>query len=167
MATFGQRIIGAAKLRSATFEDVEHDGTALGQALVVVILSSVATAIGAGINVTSADLLRGTLAALLSWFVWAGLTFFIGTKLFATPGTHATWGELLRTTGFAAAPALLRILGVIPFTTDFIFFVTSVWMLMTFVVAVQASLDFRNIWRAVGVCFVGWVVYMVLGIFIV
>ena len=167
MATFGERIIGAAKLRSATYEDVEHDGKALGQAMIVVILSSIATAIGTGINATTGDLVRGTLAALASWFVWAGLTFFIGTKLFATQATHATWGELLRTTGFAASPALLRILGVIPFTTGFIFFVTSVWMLMTFVVAVQASLDYRNIWRAVAVCLVGWLVYMAIGIFIV
>ena len=98
--------------------------------------------------------------------MWAALTFLIGTKLLATRGTLATWGDLLRTTGFAASPGLLRIFGVVPFTTSFIFFVTSVWMLMAFVVAVQEALDFRNIWRAVAVCFVGWLIYVASGIFV-
>jgi hypothetical protein len=166
MASFGDRLLGAAKLRSATYEDVEHDSSALGQAIGVVVLSSIATGVGAGINAGADDLLRGTLGALLLWFIWAALTFFIGTKLLAANTTHATWGELLRTTGFAAAPGILRILGVIPFTTSFIFFVTSIWMLVAFVFAVQAALDYRNVWRAVAVCLAGWLVYMTFGLFI-
>jgi hypothetical protein len=166
MSTFGDRILGAAKLRSATYEDVEHDSNALGQAMGVVVLSSIATGIGAGVNAGAGDLLRTTLGALLLWFIWAALTFFIGTKLLATSATHATWGELLRTTGFAAAPGILRVLGVIPFTTSLIFFVTSIWMLIAFVRAVQAALDYRNVWRAVAVCVVGWLIYTTFGLFI-
>jgi hypothetical protein len=166
MASFAERILGAAKLRSATYEEVEHDRGAMGQAMAIVVMSSVAAAIGARIHTDAGDLVRSSLFALVSWFVWAGLTFLIGTKLLATRGTHATWGELLRTTGFAASPGLLRILGVVPFTTNVIFFVTSVWMLIAFVIAVQEALDFRNIWRAVAVCFVGWVVYVAFGIFV-
>jgi hypothetical protein len=166
MASFGDRLLGAAKLRSATFEDVEHDRNALGQAMAVVILSSCATGIGMGLNAGAGDLLRITIGALASWFVWAALTFLIGTKMLATSNTQATWGEVLRTTGFAASPGLLRVLGVIPFTTGLIFFLTSIWMLVAFVVAVQAALDYRNVWRAVAVCFVGWLVYVAFGIFI-
>jgi len=166
MASFVERIVGAAKLRSATYEEVEHDTSAMGQAIAIVIMSSIAAAFGGRIHTGAGDLVRSTLLALVSWFVWAALTFLIGTKLLATRGTHATWGELLRTTGFAASPGLLRIFGVVPFTTSFIFFVTSVWMLMAFVVAVQEALDFRNIWRAVAVCFVGWLIYVASGIFV-
>ena len=166
MATFRDRIIGAAKLRSATYEDVEHDTTAMGQAIAIVVLSSIAAAFGSRTHAGPGDLLRSTLLALISWFMWAGLTYLIGTKLLSTPGTHATWGELLRTTGFAASPGLLRIFGIVPFTTSLIFFVTSIWMLMAFVVAVQEALDLRNIWRAVAVCFVGWLVYVAFGIFV-
>jgi len=166
MATFGERIVGAAKLRAATYEEVEHDTAAMGQAIAIVIMSSIAAALGARFHTGPVDLLRGTLLALISWFIWAGLTFVIGTRLLSTPSTHATWGELLRTTGFAASPGLLRIFGVVPFTTGLIFFVTSIWMLMAFVVAVQAALDLQNIWRAVAVCFVGWLIYVALGIFV-
>jgi hypothetical protein len=166
MTRFGERIIGAAKLRSATYEDVEHDNTAITQALAVVMLSSIATALGAGIHAGAGDVVRGTVLALISWLFWAGLTFFIGTKILGTQSTHATWGELLRTTGFAASPGLLRVLGVFPFTTSIVFFVTSVWMLMAFVIAVKAALDYNNIWRAVAVCLAGWIVYVTFGIFV-
>jgi hypothetical protein len=47
-----------------------------------------------------------------------------------------------------------------------VFFATSVWMLMAFVVAVKEALDYRNVWRAVAVCLVGWIVYVTFGIFV-
>ena len=56
MATFGERIVGAEKLRSATYEDVEHSATAKGQAIAIV-LSSIAVALGAQI-IRPGDLLR-------------------------------------------------------------------------------------------------------------
>ena len=166
MATFGDRIVGAAKLRVATYEEVEHDSGATGQALAVVVLASVAASVGAGAHLGLAGLLRGTLTSILSWFIWAALTYFIGSKILATRSTRATWGELLRTTGFAASPGILRILGIIPFTGALVFFVVAIWMLIAFVLAVQAALDYDNIWRAVAVCFLGWVIYVTFGIFI-
>lgn len=166
MASFRDRIIGAAALRSATYEDVEHDGRAMPQALAVVVLSSLAAAFGMGLRASPADIVRGTLTALAGWFIWSAITFFVGTKILATRSTHATWGQLLRTTGFATAPGILRIIGIIPFTSSLIFFVTSVWMLIAFVIAVQEALDYRNVWRAVAVCFIGWIIYVVFGLFV-
>lgn len=167
MASFGERILGAAALRTRVFEDVEHDRHAMGQAFAVVVLSSLAAAFGMGIHATASDVVRGTLGTLAGWLIWAAITFFIGTKILATRGTHATWGEVLRTTGFAMAPGILRIFGIIPFTSGPIFFITSVWMLVAFVIAVQEALDYRNIRRAVAVCLLGWVVYVAFGLFII
>ena len=42
MATFSQRITGAVKFDVATYEEVEADRTAFGQAMTVVVLSSLA-----------------------------------------------------------------------------------------------------------------------------
>jgi len=39
MASFGERMVGAARLERATYEAVEQDRTATGQALGVVVLS--------------------------------------------------------------------------------------------------------------------------------
>ena len=93
MASFTDRMIRAAKLDAALYEEVEADKGAMGQAMGVVILSSVAAGIGtisaAGIN----GLIFGTIVALLGWFIWAFLTYFIGTRLLPEPQTKADMGN--------------------------------------------------------------------------
>ena len=158
MTSFTQRVIGATKLDAHIYEEVEADTTAMGQAMGVVALSSVAAGIGAAGREGTAGLVGGLVAALLGWLLWAGLTYFIGTRILPTPQTHADWGELLRTTGFAAAPGILRILGIVPGLTVPVFFVASVWMLAAFVVAVRQALDYTSTGRAVAVCLIGWIV---------
>ena len=158
MATFGERITGAAKLDVATYEEVEADRTALGQAMTVVVLSSLAAGIGAG---GQRGLVSGLVGSLIAWFIWAGLTYFIGTRILPSPQTHADWGELLRTTGFSAAPGMLRIVGIIPFLRGIVFFVTSVWMLAAFVIAVRQALDYDSTGRAIAVCLIGWLANVV------
>jgi hypothetical protein len=64
---------------------------------------------------------------------------------------------LLRTIGFATAPGILRIAGVIPGTTTVVFGVTAVWMLMSMIVAVRQALDYTSTARAFAVCALGWV----------
>jgi hypothetical protein len=170
MASFTQRLIGAAKLDVHTYEEVEADTTALKQALGVVVLSSVAAGIGASGQGAIAGLLGGLVAALLGWFIWAWLTYIIGTRLLPTPQTHADLGQLLRTTGFAAAPGIARVVGIVPGLYGVVTFVTAVWMLAAFVVAVRQALDYTSTLRAVGVCLIGWIAYgiifFVIGLFL-
>jgi len=162
MSSFSQRIIGAAKLDAAIYEEVEADSGALGQAMAVVVLSSLAAGIGsiyyAGFW---SGLLLGTLAALMGWVVWAFMTWFIGTKLLPEPQTEADMGQLLRTIGFAAAPGILRVFGIIPGIGGLIVLACSLWMLAAMVVGVRQALDYQSTWRAVGVCVIGWVVLLV------
>ncbi len=162
MSTFTERMIGAAKLNPATYEEVEHDTAAMGQAVGVVLLSSVAAGIGSIQYMGLGDaLLVGTIAALLGWVVWAFLTWIIGTKLLPEPSTEADMGQLLRTIGFAAAPGILRVLGVIPGIGGLIVFACNIWMLAAMVVGVRQALDYTSTWRAVGVCAIGWVILIV------
>ncbi len=158
MTSFTQRVIGAAKLNVHIYEEVEADTKALGQAMGVVALSSVAAGIGAVGREGMPGLFGGLVGSLLGWLIWAGLTYFIGNRILPTPQTHADWGELLRTTGFAAAPGMIRILGIVPGLTGLVFFVAGVWMLAAFVVAVRQALDYTSTGRAVGVCLIGWIV---------
>jgi hypothetical protein len=155
MATFGQRMLGAARLDKAVYEEVENDRTATGQALGVVVLTSVAT--GIGLSAGLSGIIIGLVAGVIAWAVWAALIYWIGAKMLPEPGTRAEWGELARTLGFATTPGVLRILGVIPVLGELIFIVTGIWMLVATVVAVRQALDYRSLPRAVGVCFVGWV----------
>ena len=109
MANFAQRVIGALKLQVPVFEEVEADKSATRQALAVVVISSAATGLGVSHTSSIAALVAGALAALLGWFVWAGLTYLIGVKLLPEPQTQSDVGELMRTTGFASAPALFHL----------------------------------------------------------
>lgn len=161
MKSFTERLLGAARLDVQTYEEVEADETAMGQAMVVVILSSVAAGVGS-VGHGALGFVVGTVGALIGWFVWAGITSLVGTKLLPEPQTQSNIGELLRTTGFAATPGLLRVFGIVPVVGWLVFPVTFVWMLVAMVVAVRQALDYQSTGRAVGVCLIGFVVYVAL-----
>jgi hypothetical protein len=88
------------------------------------------------------------------------MTYLIGTKILPEPQTHADVGQLLRTTGFASAPGLLRVLGLVPILGPLLLFLVAIWMLAAMVVAVRHALDYSNVWRALGVVLIGWLVYV-------
>jgi len=92
------------------------------------------------------------------WYIWAFLTYFIGTKLLPEPQTSADHGELLRTIGFSSAPGLIRVFGIIPGLAPIVFAVAGGLMLIAMVIAVRQALDYQGTWRAIGVCVLGWLV---------
>ena len=150
------RMIGAATLSVDTFEEVEADDTATGQAAVVVAMVAVATAIGTSGQGLGAALLS-PLAALLGWVVWAGVTLFIGTKLF---GGTADWGEMLRTLGFASAPGILLLLVALPLIGPIVNLVVPLWMLLAGIVAIRQALDFTT-GKAVLTAVIGWLALLI------
>lgn len=158
MPSLQDRMIRAAKLDVDLYEEVEADTSAMNQAIGVVVLSSLAAGIG-GISATGVGgILIGTISALIGWFIWAALTYFIGTKMLPEPQTSADIGELLRTIGFSSSPGVIRVLGIIPGLYWLVSFGASIWMLIAMVIAVRQALDYTSTLRAVGVCVIGWIV---------
>jgi hypothetical protein len=151
---FLYRLVGAAMLDGTVYEGVEADVRATRQAMAAVLLSSVATAIGAGglLGFHLAMLVRVAALALITWFAWAVLIYQIGTRLLPEPQTRVTLGELLRTTGFAAAPGLLQVFAVFPGMRLPVFIGSWLWMIAAMVVGVQHALDYNSTWRALLVC---------------
>lgn len=162
MAGLTQRMIRAAKLDVNLYEEVEADPKSMGQAMTVVVLSAVAAGIGAAGRTSLVGLIVISIASLASWYIWAYLTYFIGTRLLPEPKTHADHGELLRTLGFAASPGLIRVAGVIPVLGPLVMLVSAIWMLVATVIAVRQALDYSSTGRAVGVCIIGWIVQLVI-----
>ena len=160
-AGFAGRALRAARLDAHLFEEVENDPRATVQAGGVVVLAAVAAGVGSGAR-GFGEILLGTVAALVSWFVWAYLAYWIGTRLLPEPATRASHAELLRTVGFASAPGVLRVLGVIEPLRGLVFLVAGLWMLVATVIAVRQALDYESTWRALGVSAIGWVVQAVL-----
>lgn len=162
MNIFVDRMIRAAKLDVNLYEEVEADTSSLGQAMAVVIISSIAAGLGSVSQVGIGGIFLGTVTALIGWYIWAYLTYLIGTKLLPEPQTRADQGELLRTIGFSSSPGLIRVLGIIPGIGGLLFFVASVWMLVAMVIAVRQALDYSGTLRAVGVCAIGWIIQVIL-----
>lgn len=158
MNAFMARMIRAAKLDAHLYEEVEADKSTMQQAMGVVVLSSLAAGVGSIGTMGLGGILLGTLAALGGWYIWAYLTYFIGTKFLPEPQTEADLGQLLRTTGFSSSPGLIRVLGIIPGLGTVIFVAASVWMLVAMVIAVRQALDYTATWRAVAVCAIGWII---------
>jgi hypothetical protein len=156
--TFPQRAIGAARLEVPVFEEIEADRTATGQALAVVVLSSLAAGIGLSAGLYDAPALHRVVLYLILWVFWAISTYIVGVYLMPEPQTQTNVGELLRTIGFAASPGILRILGVIPAIGGTIYVISTVWMLVAMVIAIRQALDYRSTGRAVVVCLITFVI---------
>ncbi len=161
MNSLWQRMIRASKLEVNLYEEVEADTTATSQAMLVVILSSLAAGIASLGDAGIGGLIWGTLGALVGWFVWAYLTYLIGTRVLPEPQTEADVGQLLRTIGFSSAPGVIRIFGIIPLFRQFFFFLAGLWMLVAMIIAVRQALDYRSTGRAVIVCLIGWLAQVI------
>jgi hypothetical protein len=159
-----QRMIGAAGLNVHTYEQVENDPDATLQAMLVVIIVSIAAGIGgllaAGDEAINPiwGLVLGVIGSLVRWALWALITFWIGTTILKTDRTNATWGQLARTTGFAQTPGIFQILTFIPFLGWIIAAIAGIWQLVAMVIAVRQSLDYDSTWRAIGVVVIGFII---------
>jgi hypothetical protein len=160
MAGLVDRMVRAARLEPAVYEEVEADTGAMPQAMLVVVLASVAGGIGAAESGVGA-LLGGAIGSLIGWYVWALLTYYIGTKWLPEPTTEADVGQMLRTIGFSSAPGIIRVGGIIPGIGIAVMVVGSLWMLCSMVIAVRQALDYSSTGRAIGVCSIGFLVQLV------
>jgi len=156
MGLFAYRLMGAATLDAGMYEGIEADGKTTTQALMTVLLASLAAGVGAGewLGARWVTLAAVAAIAVITWSAWAMLVFQIGTRMLPGPETRADWGQLLRTTGFASAPGLLLVFGLIPNGRAYVFGIVGLWMFAAMVVGVKHALDYREGGRAIGVCFV-------------
>ncbi len=165
MASFGDRIVGAMKLDVATFEEIERDTTAMGQAVTVIVVSAIAAGIGNMFILGLRGLVTGVLTSLIGYGIWAGLVFVIGTKIMPEPATKADFTETFRVLGFAAAPGFFRVLGFLPLGLGYLVgFVVFVWTLIAMVVAVRQVLDYSSTGKAAVVCIIAFIACVVISV---
>ncbi len=81
MTDFKDRIIAAAKLDVRLYEEVEADTGAMGQAMGVVILSSIAAGIGSIARGGIGGILMGTIAAVVGWYILAAMVVAVRQAL--------------------------------------------------------------------------------------
>lgn len=160
------RMMRASRLEVGLYEEVEHDLDATTQAFQVVVVVAVATGLGAGLGALFGGsvggavgaLILGVIVSVVGWLVWSYVTFWIGTTLF---GGTATYGELLRTIGFASSPGVLRVLSFIPVLGSLLSLAVAIWTLIAGVIAVRQALDFDT-GKAIATVVIGWVIAVIL-----
>lgn len=166
MASFGERVVGVMTLNVHTFEEIEADKSAIGQAAAVVVIAAVSGGIGNIFRDGGAGLIAGTIMGLIGYCIWALLVFLIGTRVMPEPGTKADFAEVFRVVGFCAAPGVLGFLAIVPFLGPLISLVLSIWSLVAMVIGVRQVLDYSSTGKAIVVCLIGfigfWVVTLVL-----
>ena len=163
--TFGDRVVGALKLDANTFEDIERDPTAMGQAVGIIALASLAGNLGQIWHLGFGSMLIAVCSSLVGYTLWAVVVWLAGTKLMPDPATKADFPETFRTIAFAASPGLIGIVSVIPLLGWLLMWVLwpiiLIWSIAAMVVAVRQVLDYSETFKAVIVVLIGFVVYVV------
>jgi hypothetical protein len=80
------------------------------------------------------------------------------TTLRRRPQTNATWGSVLRTSGFVTASGLLAVAGMFRALAGIAVFTVALYILIAFVLAAKQALGYSSTPRAVLVCLVAWFV---------
>ena len=163
--TFGERVVGALKLDANTFEDIERDPTAMGQAVAIIALAALASNLGQIWRLGFGVMLIGVCSSLVGYVLWSVVVWLAGTKLMPDPATKADFPETFRTIAFAAAPGLIGVVTIIPFLGWLLMLILTpvllIWSMAAMVVAVRSVLDYSETFKAVIVVLIGFVVYVV------
>jgi hypothetical protein len=158
------RIMRIVKLDFSVFKEIESDPSATTQAAIIVAVASVLSAVGSAVGAQNpgTSFLSEILTGLIGWVVWAYVSYFVGRVLFQSKGT---FNNMLRVVGYANAPRLLGILGIIPCVGWIGSLAGAVLALIAGVLAVREGLDLDNT-KAIIVTVIGWAALMILGMII-
>jgi hypothetical protein len=164
------RMRRAVMLDASLYEEVENDRSLTQEALLIVIIVSLANGlsalVGGIIGGRFGQALLGAVIAIVigvvNYYVWAYVTYFVGTSFF---GGTADTGEMLRVLGYAYTPQLLGLLGFIPCVGWLISLAALVLSLIAAVVAIREALDFDT-GKAIITAVIGWVIIVIINLVI-
>ena len=155
ISLFLNRILRSVKIEPEVFNEVQKDRNATLSAAIVVLLSSSAAGIGAA-SMGIGNFIIAPIFSLLSWFVWAYIVYFVGVKLFPDSKTKTSQFALLRAIGFSSAPGIIRVFSFNESLMTVLFIGSAFWMLACMIVAVRETLNYKSLWKALGVVIISW-----------
>ncbi len=153
-----RRMIGASRLDISVYDEVESNPDATKEAFLAVLLVAISNGIGmVGIS-GSLGIITGVVSSIIAWVLWSVIIYLIGVRGF---GHSSDLGELLRCLGFAYSPGVLNIFMLLPFVGFLVPYVTSIWLFLTFIVAIRQALDCETS-RAILVSVLGFLAYLII-----
>lgn len=162
-----QRMMGAAMFNADTYEEIEADPGAIGQAIGVVILVTLCGMVGgliggllggAGLVAIVLGLVAGLVFGIVRWAIWVSVLALVGGMMLRTSNTQTSWAEIGRVVGFAYTPGVLSIFSFVPFIGWLFPVVAFVWTLAAVTMAVRQALDFESTGRAILVVLIAAVI---------
>lgn len=162
------RVVRVFRLDAAVFREVAEDQGAMSQAAIIVIVVTLLSALGGAIGLLFAKASFGSAVAnffvswivgiLIGWIGWAILTYFVGTLLFQG---RTDIPEMMRVLGYASAPRLLGVLGIIPCLGWIAALAGAIWALVAGVIAIREAMEFDT-GKAVITVVISWVIAFVI-----
>lgn len=157
MTPYSASLSRAIRLDPAFYEEIRDRPETLRPALNTALLAALAGGIGS-LQLGLHGLLLGTFFSLAGWLIWSLLIYFIGGVLLPEKGTTPPdLAKVLRLTGFASAPGLIRVFAALPYLGSLVVLVASLWMLLAMIQATRQALGSPTNWRPALICLLGWV----------
>lgn len=162
------RVLRVFRLDASVFREVAEDQGAMSQAAIIVIIVTLLSALGGAIGLIIGKAGAGAavlnffvswiIGILIGWIGWAILTYFVGTLLFQG---KTDIPEMMRVLGYASAPRLLGILGIIPCLRWIAALAGAIWALIAGVIAIREAMEFDTT-KAVVTVLISWVIAFVI-----
>jgi hypothetical protein len=141
-----ERMIRAARLDPELYYELRRDGSANGQAVVVVLIAFAGALLGGGLAqllyllspLGWISLLLGAGYALMNWLFWCYIAELVGRRF----GSRADFEQILRPVGFAYAPGVLRALTLFSGLARSVSLVVFLWIAVGCVLAVREAMQF-------------------------
>lgn len=160
MRLYFNRFFRAASLDVTFYQEVVAQPLLLNQAWITVLLYAMLAAWG---NFGRAGAVGSNIAmisALIGWYIWAFSSYFIATKFFGGGSADAQRSDrkaVIRAMGFACAPGVIQILGMIPGLGLAVLVLSSIWMVVAATKAINVALNIESTAHAAAACIIGWI----------
>ena len=157
MALFFQRLRLALMLNPDFYDEVISDPKTQAHSLWVVALFAMTASFGTFTRVGGTAVNISLVVTLVTWYIWAFTTYYVGTHIFAETDTPKDRKTVMRIVGFASAPGILRFFGFVPHLSGLIFLISTIWMLYGSAIGLKRALNYSSMSRALGVTVVSFI----------
>ena len=161
MRLFFNRFVRAARLDVELYKEIVADPLTLNQAWITVLIYCMAASWGTFGGVGAVGTNIAMITTLISWYIWAFFTYFAATRFLRenqVEYNRSARKAVIRAMGFASAPGVVRLLGVIPGLGIVILAVATIWMIVASTIAVKQALNIESTYRAAAACTLAWII---------
>jgi len=185
--SFWDRLGGVVSLQRPTYEAIQRDPEATGQAWLIVVLLGLANGISWIIVSTTGvppelaraapelvdsmrfesnerrllALILGIVAGVVFWYISAWLLRFVGTRMARLSGGQITAEQMRRLVAWGSVPSLAAFLSPIPVAGPLLATLGSLWSFVTGVMAVRSAFDV-GIGKAIAIELVAFLIVFVM-----